>query len=191
MFLYNLLKTDLSAARAALMTTKQSGEIFVEDADAENIDMVFDEFNTFSVIYEQQQCDWRKDQEEIDLEVEEEEEEEVNEHKLEELQAIAPEDFQTLWMTEGIAVINDSIRLGFELDLASFTEALAAANVGVMASGETEDGGSKVFAYGYIDGNIALIESIEKGGEMEFTVKAETEDIAEQFKDFWLGLFNE
>jgi hypothetical protein len=191
MFLYNLLKTDLTAARSALLTTKQSTEAFVEDADAENIDMVFDEFNTFSVIYGKPQCEWKKDQEEIDLEVDEEEEEDVNEHKLEELEAISPEDFQALWKTEGIAVIEDSIGIDGELDLNSFTDVLQGANVGVMASGLTDDGGSKVFAYGYIDGNIALVESLEKDGQMSFTIKAESVDIAERFKDFWLRFFNE
>ena len=190
-FLYNLFKTDLDAARTALMTTKQSMEPFVEDADSENIDMVFDEFNTFSVVYEQPQCDWDKAPEEIDLSIEEEEEEDQNEHKLEDLQEIAPEDFQALWTMEGIAVVEDSINLGFELDLQPFVDALVAANVGVMANGKTDDGGSKVFAYGYIDGNIALIECLEKGGEMSFTIKAETNEIAEAFKDFWLSLFNE
>jgi hypothetical protein len=32
---------------------------------------------------------------------------------------------------------------------------------------------------------------LAKAGQMEFTIKAETEQIGEQFKDFWLGLFNE
>ena len=72
-----------------------------------------------------------------------------------------------------------------------FVDALVNANVGVMASGKTDDGGSKIFAYGYIEGNIALIECVEKGGEMSFTIKAETNEIAEAFKDFWLGIFNE
>jgi hypothetical protein len=60
-----------------------------------------------------------------------------------------------------------------------------------MASGAADGGRSRIFAYGYIDGNIALIESVTIGGQMEFTIKAETEEIAEQFKDFWLGIFNE
>lgn len=191
LFLYNLLKADLDAARSALMTTKQSMEPFVEDADSENIDMVFDEFNTFSVCYEQPQIEWNKGPEEIDLSVEEEEEEDQNEHKLEDLQEISPEDFQALWTTEGIASIEDSISLGFEIDIQMFVDALVNANVGVMASGKTDDGGSKIFAYGYIEGNIALIECVEKGGEMSFTIKAETNEIAESFKDFWLGIFNE
>ena len=56
---------------------------------------------------------------------------------------------------------------------------------------QAEDGGSRIFAYGYIDGNICLIECQENGGEMSFTVKAETEEYANQFKEFWLGLFSE
>lgn len=190
-FLYNLIKSGLDEARSVLVTNKQSMDPFVEDADAENIDMVFDEFNTFSVVYEKPECDWNREQEEIDLEVEEEDEEEQNEKKLEELQEITPEEFQELWTAEGIAEIEDSISLGFELDLDEFSNALTEANVGVMACGMTEDGGSKIFAYGYIDGNICLIESREKGGELSFTVKAETDEFADQFKEFWLSLFSE
>ena len=67
-FLYNLIKSGIEEARATLVTNKQSMDPFVEDADAENIDMVFDEFNTFSVVYEKPECDWNKEQEEIDLE---------------------------------------------------------------------------------------------------------------------------
>ncbi|KAH0793113.1 beta-adaptin-like protein a [Histomonas meleagridis] len=191
LFLYNLFKADLEAARAALLTSKQSMEPFVEDADAENTDMIFDEFNTFSVIYEQPQADWDKGQEELDLEIDEEEEEDQPEHRLEDFEEISPEDFQAVWTSPEVHIIEDSVNLGFELDLSSFVDALVAANVGVMASGATEDGGSKVFAYGYIEGNLVLIECVEKGGEMSFTIKAETDALAEQFKDFWLGLFNE
>lgn len=192
LFIYNLFKADLDAARTSLMTSKQSMEPFVEDADAENIDMIFDEFNTFSVIYEQPQNEWSKAQEELDLELDaEEEDEDENQNKLEELVEISPEDFQAAWASDEVHVIEDSVSLGFELDISSFVDALVAANVGVMASGQTEDGGSKVFAYGYIDGNLCLIECLEQGGEMSFTIKAETDEIASQFKDFWLGLFNE
>lgn len=190
-FIYRLLREDFDAARATFITTKLSTEPFVEDGDAENIDMVFDEYNTFSVIYEVPQSEWNQGQEEIELEVEEEEEEDGDEHKLEEGDEIAPDDFQTIWSTEGVATIEDSIDLGFQLELDEFVSALEAANVGVIAFGATEDGGSKVYAYGYIDGNPALIECLELSGEMSFTVKAETEEIAEQFKDFWLGFFNE
>jgi AP-4 complex subunit beta-1 len=190
-FLYNLLKTNLDTARAALLSTKSSMEPFVEDADAENIDMVFDEFNTFSVIYEKPQIDWSKPQEQVTIEAEEDEGEEDNVKRLEYFQEISAEDFQALWTTEDIAAIEDSISLGFDLDLDPFLDALASANIGVMASGPVEGGGSRIFAYGYIDGNIALIEALAKAGQMEFTIKAETEQIGEQFKNFWLGLFNE
>jgi hypothetical protein len=190
-FLYKLLKTDLEAARAALMSSKQSVEPFVEDADAENYDMVFDEFNTFAVIYEKPQSDWSKPQEQVTIEAEEDEGEPENEHRLEFFKEISAEDFQALWASEGVASIEDSITLGFDLDLEPFLEALEGANVGVMASGAADGGGSRIFAYGYVDGNIALIESVTSAGQMEFTIKAETEAIAEQFKDFWLGIFNE
>ena len=127
--------------------------------------------------------EWRfKSQEELELD--DEEEEDQNENKLEELVEISPEDFQAAWSSDEVHVIEDSVSLGFELDISSFVDALVAANVGVMASGQTEDGGSKVFAYGYIDGNLCLIECLEQGGEMTFTIKAETDEIASQFKDF-------
>jgi hypothetical protein len=190
-FLYKLLREDLDAARAALMPSKQSLEPFVEDADAENVDMVFDEFNTFSVIYGKPQSDWSKPQEEVTIEAEEDEGEPESQHRLEFFQAISAEDFQALWTSEEVSAIEDSIALGFDLDLEPFLEALSGANVGVMASGAVEGGGSRIFAYGYVEGNIALIESVTKGGQMEFTIKAENEEIAEQFKDFWLGIFNE
>ena len=189
-FIYKLLQADLDAARAALMNVKTSDQPFVEDADSENIDMVFDEFNTFSVIYEEPRADWDTQEEQIDIEIEEEEEEEANEHKLEDLQEITPQQFQQLWQTEGIAVSSDSVEFGYELELKDFVAAILKANVGVMASGPTPQG-NKIFAYGYIDGNIALIECLEKGGSMNFTIKAETEEITSQFKDFWLGFFNE
>jgi hypothetical protein len=190
-FLYKLLRADLEAARAALMSSKQLLEPFVEDADAENFDIVFDEFNTFSVIYEKPQSVWSKPQEQVTIEAEEDEGEGESQHKLEFFQEISAEDFQGLWTSEGVAAIEDSIALGFDLDLDPFLEALANANVGVMASGAADGGGSRIFAYGYVDGNIALIESVTTSGQMEFTIKAETTEIGEQFKDFWLGIFNE
>jgi hypothetical protein len=190
-FLYKLLRTDLEAARAALMSSKQSLDPFVEDADGENFDIVFDEFNTFSIIYEKPQSVWSKPQEQVTIEAEEDEGEGENQHKLEFFQEISADDFQALWTSEGVAAIEDSISLGFDLDLDPFLEALANANVGVMASGAADGGGSRIFAYGYVDGNIALIESVTVSEQMEFTIKAETAEIAEQFKDFWLGIFNE
>jgi len=189
-FIYKLLQANIDAARSALVNNKTSDQPFVEDADSENIDMVFDEFNTFSVIYEEPRADWDTPEEQIDIEIEEEEEEEAAEHKLEELQEITPQQFQQLWQTEGIASISDGVELGYELELKDFVAAIMKANVGVMASGATPQG-SKIFAYGYIEGNIALIECLEKEGSMSFTVKAETDEIATQFKDFWLGFFNE
>jgi hypothetical protein len=190
-FLYTLLKANIDTARTALMSTKSSMEPFVEDADAENVDMVFDEFNTFSVIYEKPQIDWSKPQEQVTIEAEEDEGEEENDKKLEYFQEIGAEDFQALWTGDGITGIEDSISLGFDLDLDPFLDALANANIGVMASGRIDTGGSRIFAYGYIDGNIALIEAVTTNGQMEFTIKAQTTEIAEGFKDFWLGLFNE
>jgi CTP:molybdopterin cytidylyltransferase MocA len=52
LFLYTLLKTNIDTARSALLSTKSNMEPFVEDTDAENVDMVFDVFTTFSVIYD-------------------------------------------------------------------------------------------------------------------------------------------
>jgi hypothetical protein len=132
-FLYNQLKTNLDTARAALLSTKSSMEPFVEDADAENIDMVFDEFNTFSVIYEKPQIDWSKPQEQVTIEAEEDEGEDENVKRLEYFQEISAEDFQALWTAEDIAAIEDSISLGFDLDLEPFLDALASANIGFMA----------------------------------------------------------
>jgi hypothetical protein len=190
-FLYRLLKANLDAARSALMSTKSSMEPFVEDADAENLDMVFDEFNTFSVIYGKPEIDWSRPQEQVTIEAEEDEGEEDNGKRLEFFQEIGAEDFQALWTADGIAGIEDSISLGFDLDLDAFLDALASANIGVMASGALDSGGSRIFAYGYIEGNIALIEAVMNRGQMEFSIKAEGTTIAEQFRDFWLGLFNE
>jgi hypothetical protein len=190
-FLYRLLKANLDAARSALMSTKSSMEPFVEDADAENLDMVFDEFNTFSVIYGKPEVDWSRPQEQVTIEAEEDEGEEDNSKRLEFFQEIGAEDFQALWTADGIAGIEDSISLGFDLDLDAFLDALASANIGVMASGALDSGGSMIFAYGYIEGNIALIEAVMNRGQMEFSIKAESITIAEQFRDFWLGLFNE
>jgi hypothetical protein len=190
-FVYNLLRTQLDAARAALLSTKENMAAFVEDADAENVDMVFDEFNTFSVVYGKPQCEWKKDAEEVTLEIEEEEEAAESEHKLQELEPITAEDFQALWTSDEIVESADSVSLGFSLDLGSFVEALNAANVGVMAQGNTDGGGLRIFAYGYVDGDISLIEANESQGEMSFTIKAGSEETVEQFKDFWIGMFNE
>jgi hypothetical protein len=126
--LYNVLKANLDTARSALMSIKSSMEPFVEDADTENIEMVFDEFNTLSVIYD-------KPQEQVTIEPEEDEGEESNEKRLEFFQEIGAQDFQALWTSDRIAGIEDSISLGFDVDLDAFLDALASANITVMASG--------------------------------------------------------
>ncbi|EAX91527.1 Adaptin N terminal region family protein [Trichomonas vaginalis G3] len=192
-FLFQLLKQDIDAARAALLTAKTSTEPFVEDADAENIDMVFDEYNTFSVVFDKPESDWNVKPEEIELEVDEEEEEGEG-HKLEEINdemTISPEQFEEMWGSEeGIVTVEDSISLGYELELDSFAEAVEEANIRIIAKGSNDEGNT-IFAYGYVDGNVALTQCIEKEGEMSFSIKAETEEIANQFKDFWLEFFNE
>jgi hypothetical protein len=192
-FIFQLLKQDLDAARAALMTTKTSVEPFVEDADSETVDMVFDEFNTFSVIFDKPESDWNQKPEEIELEVDEEEEDE-DDHKLEAIEPemeVSPEMFEEMWGQEDIAVVEDSISLGYELELEPFVEAIQEANIGVIANGYTEDEGNKIFAYGYIEGNVVLIQCTEKGGEMSFIIKGEEEESCAAFKDFWLEFFNE
>lgn len=192
-FIFQLLKQDLDAARAALMTTKSSTEPFVEDADSETVDMVFDEFNTFSVIFDKPESDWNQKPEEIELEVDEEEEDE-DDHKLEAIEPemeVTPEMFEEMWGQEEIASVEDSISLGYELELEPFVEAIQEANIGVIASGFTEEEGNKIFAYGYIEGNVVLIQCTEKGGEMSFIIKGEEEESCTAFKDFWLEFFNE
>jgi len=193
-FIYKMLKIDKNAARSALLTSKRSTEPFVEDADSESIDMVFDEFNSFSVIYNMPQADWDTKPEEIKLEIEEEEAAEESEHKLDAIEKemeLTPEMFEEMWNDEGVVTVTDSLNLGFELEVDQFAEAAEQANVGIIAKSSDEGEGSRVFAYGYQNGNIVLIESVEQGGELSFTIKAETEEIAECFKDFWLGFFNE
>lgn len=192
-FLFQLLKQDLDAARAALLTSKESQEPFVEDADAETVDMVFDEYNTFSVVFDKPESEWSLKKEEVELEVDEEEDN-GEEHKLEEISEqmlITPEQFEEMWGTEGIETLEDSVSLGYELELDQFAEAVEEANIKIVAKGEAEEGGSMLYAYGYVDGNVALIQCTEKGGEMSFTIKAETDEITAQFRDFWLEFFNE
>ena len=193
LFIFQLLKQDLDAARAALMTTKTSTEPFVEDADSDSVDMVFDEFNTFSVIFDKPEAEWNQKPEEIELEVDDEEEDEDN-HKLEAITSemeVTPEMFEEMWGQDDIAVVEDSMSLGYELELEPFVEAIQDANIGLIADGYTEEEGNKIFAYGYVDGNVALIQCTEKGGEMSFIIKAETEEYCTMFKDFWLEFFNE
>ena len=163
LFLYKLIRTSLDSARSALINNKNCQDIFVEDANVENLDMVFDEYNTFSVIYDMPQADWDTKPEEIQLEIQEEEDkQEENENKLTPIEKdmeLNPEMFEQMWISEEVSELVDSISLGFELEIDDFAEAVEQANVGIIAKSVDDEEGSKLFAYGYIDGNIALIES--------------------------------
>nr|AGM32837.1 adaptin N terminal region family protein [Coptotermes formosanus] len=192
-FIYQLLKTNLNAARVALVTNKHCETEFNEDQDDENFDLIFDEFNTFSVIYEKPQIVWDAKPEEINLrpEVEEEEaaEEETGE-KLEDLIEISPQKFQENWTNPLMKVVTEIIDLGFEIELGQFVEVVQEANLGVIAQGSSEEG-SKVYAYGYTQGELGLIESIEVSGTLTITVKSLKEEVAEAIKSFWIRFFNQ
>ena len=185
--IYSMIKSSLQITKTAIFQSKKI-EQFTNGDDSELIDVLFDEFNTFSAVFMKPSSKWHKEDGEFE-EIEEDGEEEEP-HRLEEAIWISADDYNTAWTAGGLATIEDSVSLGYSLDLEAFSEVLSLSNVGVAARGVTEEG-SKIFAYGLINESIALIQTIEKDGEMSFQTKVATDESTEEFRDFWLGFFDE